>query len=248
MNFENKVVFVTGASRGIGRACAVAFARARAKSVVVNYAGNEAAAKETCGLVEGAGARALPMKFDVASPAECSRAVEAVVKEHGALDVLVNNAGISLDGLILRYKDEDWERTLSVNLKSVFNLCRAAARPMMKQKGGAIVNLTSVVGEVGNAGQSAYAASKAGMIGFTKSLARELASRKIRVNCVAPGFVDTDMTRGIPEAARTKLLEAIPLERMGSAPEVANAVLFLASDLAAYITGEVLRVNGGMHM
>ncbi len=247
MNFDNKVVFVTGGSRGIGRACAVAFAKAKARAVVINYAGNDAAAKETCGLIEAAGARSFAMKFDVAIPAECARAVDAIVKDHGSLDVLVNNAGISIDGLVMRFKDEDWDRIFAVNLKSVFNLCKAASRPMMKQKGGAIVNLTSVVGESGNAGQTAYSATKAGIIGFTKSLARELSSRNIRVNCVSPGYIDTDMTASLPPEAKQKLAEAVPLGRVGTAQEVADAVLFLASTRASYITGAVVRVNGGMY-
>jgi 3-oxoacyl-[acyl-carrier protein] reductase len=174
--------------------------------------------------------------------------VEAVVGEWGGLHVLVNNAGIALDQLVMRLKDEDWNRQLQVNLTGAFNLTRAAARPMMKQRGGAIVNLTSVVGEMGNAGQAAYAATKAGLIGLTKAVARELASRGIRVNAVAPGYVDTDMTGALPEAARTKLQEMIPLARMGTAQDVADAVAFLASDRASYVTGEVLRVNGGMYM
>jgi 3-oxoacyl-[acyl-carrier protein] reductase len=160
----------------------------------------------------------------------------------------VNNAGIAVDQLVVRLKDEDWNRQLQVNLTGTFNLIRAAARPMMKARRGAIVNVTSVVGEMGNAGQAAYAAAKAGQIGLTKSVARELASRNIRVNAVAPGFIDTDMTAALPEAARQKLLEAIPLARLGAGDDVANAVAFLASEEAAYVTGEVLRVNGGMYM
>jgi 3-oxoacyl-[acyl-carrier protein] reductase len=160
----------------------------------------------------------------------------------------VNNAGIAIDQLVMRIKDDDWNRTLSVNLTGNFNLIRAAARPMMKARRGAIVNVTSVIGEMGNAGQAAYAAAKAGQIGLTKSVARELASRNIRVNAVAPGYVETDMTSGLPEAAKTKMMELIPLARLGAAEDVANAVAFLASDQASYVTGEVLRVNGGMYM
>jgi 3-oxoacyl-[acyl-carrier protein] reductase len=247
-DFKGKTALVTGASRGIGRAIAVALARGGA-SVAINYAGNEAAANEALRLVTEAGApKAKLYRFDVADPAACSAAVEAVVAELGGLHVLVNNAGIALDQLVMRQKDEDWDRTLRVNLTGNFNLIRAAARPMMKAKGGAIVNLTSVVGEMGNAGQAAYAAAKAGQIGLTKSVARELASRNIRVNAVAPGFIDTDMTAALPEAAKAKLTEQIPLARLGSAEDVANAVVWLASDLASYVTGEVLRVNGGMYM
>jgi 3-oxoacyl-[acyl-carrier protein] reductase len=171
-----------------------------------------------------------------------------VVAELGGLHILVNNAGIAIDQLLMRLKDEDWQRQLDVNLTGAFNLVRAASRPMMKARGGAIVNLSSVVGEMGNAGQVAYAATKAGLIGLTKSVARELASRNIRCNAVTPGFIDTDMTSALPEAARTRMLESIPLARLGSAEDVANAVCFLASDQAAYVTGEVLKVNGGMYM
>jgi 3-oxoacyl-[acyl-carrier protein] reductase len=247
-DFKDKVALVTGASRGIGRAVALTLARGGA-SVALNYAGNEAAAAEALKLVQEAGApRAKLHKFDVADPAACAAAVEAIVGEWGGLHVLVNNAGIALDQLVMRLKDDDWNRQLQVNLTGAFNLTRAVARPMMKQKGGAIVNLTSVVGEMGNAGQAAYAATKAGLIGLTKAVARELASRGVRVNAVAPGYVDTDMTHALPEAARAKLQEMIPLARMGTAQDVAEAVAFLASDQASYVTGEVLRVNGGMYM
>jgi 3-oxoacyl-[acyl-carrier protein] reductase len=247
-DFKGKVALVTGASRGIGRAVAVTLARGGA-SVALNYAGNEAAAAEALRLVQEAGApRARLQRFDVADPAACNAAVEALVAEWGGLHVLVNNAGVALDQLVMRVKDEEWNRQLQVNLTGAFNLTRAAARPMMKQRGGAIVNLTSVVGEMGNAGQAAYAATKAGLIGLTKAVARELASRHVRVNAVAPGYVDTDMTQALPEAARGKLLELIPLARMGAAQDVADAVAFLASEQASYVTGEVLRVNGGMYM
>jgi 3-oxoacyl-[acyl-carrier protein] reductase len=247
-DFKGKTALVTGASRGIGRAVAVALAKGGA-SVALNYAGNAAAAEEALKLVVAAGApKAKLYRFDVADPAACNAAVEAVIADLGGLDILVNNAGIAIDQLVMRLKDEDWNRSLQVNLTGTFNLIRAAARPMMKARKGAIVNLTSVVGEMGNAGQAAYAAAKAGQIGLTKSVARELASRNIRVNAVAPGFIDTDMTQALPEATRQKLKEAIPLARLGSADDVANAVAFLASEEAAYVTGEVLRVNGGMYM
>ena len=245
--FKDKVVLVTGGSRGIGRSIAVAFAKQGA-TVVISYAGNEAAAQETLGLIQAAGAKGEAVRFDVADSTACASAVENVVKTHGRLDVLVNNAGVAVDGLVMRVKDDDWDKQLDTNLKGAFSLIRAASRPMMKQRSGAIINLTSVVGEMGNGGQAAYSASKAGLIGLTKSVAKELASRNIRVNAVSPGFIGTDMTAGINDEMRKKMLENIPLARLGTPEEVANAVVFLASDSAAYITGEVLKVNGGMYM
>ncbi len=246
-DLTGKVAIVTGGSRGIGRACAVAFAKAGAK-VVISYAGNEAAANETLGLIQAAGAKGEALKFDASDTAACANAVDHIVKTYGRLDVLVNNAGVAVDGLVMRVKDEDWDKQLDTNLKGAFALIRAASRPMMKQRGGAIINLTSVVGEMGNGGQAAYSASKAGIIGLTKAVARELASRNIRVNAVSPGFIGTDMTSGLSEDNKSKMLEAIPQSRLGSADEVAHAVLFLSSDAASYITGEVLKVNGGMYM
>ncbi|GHG83300.1 3-oxoacyl-[acyl-carrier-protein] reductase [Comamonas sp. JC664] len=246
--FKDKVVLVTGGSRGIGRACAVAFAKAGASTVVISYAGNEAAAQETVKLLEAEGAKAEAIRFDVADSAACASAVDGIVKSHGRLDVLVNNAGIAVDGLVMRVKDEDWDKQLDTNLKGSFSLIRAVSRPMMKQRGGAIINITSVVGEMGNGGQAAYSASKAGLIGLTKSVARELSSRNIRVNAVSPGFIGTDMTHQINDELRQKMLEGIPLGRLGNPEEVAGAVVFLAGDAASYITGEVLKVNGGMYM
>jgi 3-oxoacyl-[acyl-carrier protein] reductase len=247
-DFKGKTALVTGGSRGIGRAIVLALAKGGA-NVAINYAGNEAAANEALKLALEAGApKAKLYRFDVGDPAACAAAVESVVADFGGLHVLVNNAGIALDQLVMRMKDDDWNRTIQVNLTGNFNLIRAVSRPMMKAKGGAIVNVTSVIGEMGNAGQAAYAAAKAGQIGLTKAVARELASRNIRVNAVAPGYVGTDMTAGLPEAAKAKMLEMIPLARLGAAEDVANAVAFLASDEASYVTGEVLRVNGGMYM
>jgi 3-oxoacyl-[acyl-carrier protein] reductase len=247
LGLEGKVALITGGSRGIGRACALALGKAGA-TVVLSYAGNEAAAKETVDLIQKAGGRAKAIRFDVADTRACAEAVDGVVSEFGRLDVLVNNAGMAMDGLVMRIKDEDWDKQLDTNLKGAFALIRAASRPMMKQRGGAIVNLTSVVGETGNPGQVAYAASKAGLIGLTKSIARELASRGIRCNAVSPGFIGTDMTAHLSEDTKETLLQSIPLARLGTAEEVASAVVFLASDAAAYVTGEVLRVNGGMYM
>ncbi len=246
-DFKDKVVFITGGSRGIGRACAVAFAK-RGATVVINYAGNEAAATETVKLIGEAGGKGKAVRFDVANPEECNKAVEETVKELGRLDVLVNNAGVAIDGLIMRFADADYQKTLDINLKGAFNLIRAVSRTMMKQRAGVIINMTSIVGEMGNGGQAAYAASKAGLIGLTKAMAKELAPRNIRVCAVSPGFIETDMTTHIPEEARKMMLQVTPLARLGRAEEVAAATVFLASNDASYITGEVLKVNGGMYM
>ena len=247
-DFANKVALVTGGSRGIGRAIALELGK-RGASVVISYASNEAAAIETVKLLTDAGSpKAKSIRFDVADSEACSAAIDDVMKDFGRLDVLVNNAGVAIDGLLMRFKDEDWDKTLDTNLKGAFSLMRAVSRPMMKQKGGAIVNVSSIVGEMGNAGQAAYSASKAGLIGLTKSVARELASRNIRVNCVTPGFITTDMTAGLTQELKDKMSSAIPLARIGNAEEVAHAVAFLASDSASYITGEVVKVNGGMYM
>ena len=247
-DFKGKTALVTGASRGIGRAIAVALARGGAK-VALNYAGNQAAAEEALRLVREAGSpEARLFQFDVADPVAAGKAVDEVVTAMGGLHILVNNAGVALDQLVMRIKDDDWQRQLDVNLSGAFHLIRAATRPMMKARGGVIVNLTSVVGEMGNAGQAAYAATKAGLIGLTKSVARELASRNVRVNAVAPGYIDTDMTASLPQDAKQKMAEMIPLGRLGSVEDVAAAVAWLCSDQASYVTGEVLRVNGGMYM
>lgn len=248
LSLDGKVALVTGGSRGIGRATCVALARAGAAHVVINYAGNEAAANETAALVTAAGSTASTLRFDVADADACTAAVKETVANHGGLHILVNNAGISHDGLIMRVKDEDWARTLAVNLSGVMHLCRAVARPMMKQKGGAVVNLTSVVAQTGNAGQASYTAAKGGVIALSRTLARELASRNIRVNAVSPGYIDTDMTAELSDALKEKMVEQIPLARQGTAEEVANAIVWLASDASSYVTGHVLNVNGGMHM
>ena len=246
-DFLNKVALVTGGSRGIGRAIAQELGK-RGAQVVLSYAGNEAAATETVKAIVDAGGKAKAIRFDVCDSEACSAAIEEVIKDFGRLDVLVNNAGVAIDGLLMRFKDADWDKTIDTNLKGAFMLMRAVARPMMKQKGGAIVNVSSIVGEMGNAGQAAYAASKAGLLGLTKSVARELASRNIRVNAVTPGFITTDMTAALSPELKEKMAEAIPLSRIGNAEEVASAVAFLASDAASYITGEVLKVNGGLYM
>lgn len=246
-DLTGKVCLVTGGSRGIGRACAEALA-SRGAHVVIGYAGNEAAAREAAAACEAAGGKAEICQFDVSQTGAAEAAVADAAKRLGRLDVLVLSAGISLDGLLLRLKDDDFDRTLAVNLKGAVACARGALKPMMRAKGGRIIFVSSVVGEMGNVGQTAYAASKAALLGVAKSLAREYASRNITVNAVTPGFIETDMTRDLSEEAKTAMLTAVPLSRPGSASEVAAAVVFLASDEAGYVTGHALRVNGGMYM
>ena len=247
MLLDGKTALVTGASRGIGRAVALALAAAGAR-VAINYAGNVKAAEEVKAAVEAAGGTAILCQADVADSAAVEAMVAAVVKEFGTIDILVNNAGITRDTLLMRMKDEDFAKVLDTNLKGVFHCTKAVAKLMMKKRSGRIVNMASVVGLVGNAGQTNYAAAKAGVIGFSKSAAKELASRGITVNVVAPGFIGTDMTAGLPESVKEKMLTDIPLGRMGEPEDVASAVLFLASDQASYITGQVVNVDGGMVM
>ncbi len=244
---SGKIALVTGGSRGIGRAICVELAKLGAK-VVVNYAGNEAAANETLRLVKEAGGDGLTMRFDVGDRAAVDAAFEQMKTVHGGLHVLVNNAGISKDGLLLRFKDDDWAQTLATNLTGAFQCARAGAKLMTKQRWGRIINISSVVGESGNAGQVAYASAKAGLIGLTKTLAQELASRTITVNAVTPGFITTDMTGALTDDQKKMIIEKVPLGSMGSPDDVANAVAFLATDKARYITGHVLSVNGGMYM
>ena len=247
MLLDGKTALVTGASRGIGRAVALALAAAGAR-VAINYAGNVKAAEEVKAAVEAAGGTAILCQADVADSAAVEAMVAAVAKEFGTIDILVNNAGITRDTLLMRMKDEDFAKVLDTNLKGVFYCTKAVSKLMMKKRAGRIVNMASVVGLVGNAGQTNYAAAKAGVIGFSKSAAKELASRGITVNVVAPGFIGTDMTAGLPESVKEKMLTDIPLGRMGEPEDVANAVLFLASDQASYITGQVVNVDGGMVM
>ncbi|MEE0722136.1 MAG: 3-oxoacyl-[acyl-carrier-protein] reductase [Caecibacter sp.] len=247
MHLTGKTAIVTGGSRGIGRAVSVALAKAGA-NVAIIYAGNTAAAEETKKLVERCGAKAELFQCDVADEASVASMVKNVKKDFGSIDILINNAGITRDGLLMIMKEEDWNAVLQTNLTGVYHCTKAVSHIMMKQKAGAIVNLTSVVGETGNAGQANYAAAKAGVIGFTKAVAKELASRHIRCNAVAPGYVETDMTAFLTEEGKDAMLKTIPLGRPASADDVAQAVLFLASDEASYITGQVLNVDGGMVM
>ena len=247
MDFSGKTAVVTGGSRGIGRAVCLELAKGGA-NVVLCYAGNEAAAAETVSACEALGAKALAVKCDVADSAQVKALMDEAVKAFGRIDILVNNAGITRDGLLMMMKEDDFDAVISANLRGTFLCMKAVSRLMMKQRYGRIVNLSSVVGLRGNAGQVNYAASKAGVIGMTKSLAKELASRGVTVNAVAPGFINTDMTAAMTEAAKTATLAAIPMQRLGAPEDVARAVAFLASDSAAYITGQVLAVDGGMAM
>jgi 3-oxoacyl-[acyl-carrier protein] reductase len=244
-SLSNKVALVTGASRGIGAAIALELA-ARGAAVAVNYAGSADAAADVVARIEAAGGRAVALQADVSDPAGASALVEQSIAQLGGLDIVVNNAGITRDGLLVRMSDEDWGAVITTNLTGVFSVTRAAAKHLMKQRSGSIVNVTSVVGLVGNAGQANYAAAKAGVIGLTKSVARELASRNVRANAVAPGFIETDMTAALSEAVSDAARGQIALGRFGSVEDVAAAVAFLASDEASYITGQVLAVDGGM--
>ena len=246
-NTAVKTALVTGASRGIGAAIAKKLA-ARGFMVIINYGHSSAAAEEVKNQIEQAGGQAVLMQGDVSSGDDVDRMFKDIKKTWGRLDVLVNNAGINRDTLLVRMKEDQWDAVLSTDLKSVFFTTKAAASLMMRQRSGSIINIASVVGITGNAGQANYAAAKAGVIGFTKSAAKDLAARGIRVNAIAPGFIETDMTDAIPEKIREGMLETIPLRRGGKAEDVANAVAFLASDDAGYITGQVLKVDGGMVM
>ncbi|MFP4975855.1 3-oxoacyl-[acyl-carrier-protein] reductase [Paenibacillus sp. CN-4] len=244
---KGQTALVTGASRGIGRSIALALAEQGVK-VAVNYAGGESAALETVRLIEERGSEAFAVQGNVGSSEQAETLVKEVLNAWGRIDILVNNAGITRDNLIMRMKEEEFDQVIETNLKGVFNCLKAVTRPMMKQRYGRIINISSVVGVTGNPGQANYSAAKAGIIGLTKSAARELASRGITVNCIAPGFIDTDMTRELPENVREELVKGIPLSRLGAPEDIGMAALFLASEGAAYMTGQTLHVDGGMHM
>ncbi|NSL46635.1 3-oxoacyl-[acyl-carrier-protein] reductase len=247
MHVDGKVALITGGSRGIGRAVAIKLAGAGAK-VVINYAGNLAAAQEVEQTIKAAGGEAVIIQGDVADAGSVERMINQMIDTYGRIDILVNNAGITRDGLLIRMKEEDWDAVLNTNLTGVFHCTKAVARLMTKQRSGKIINISSVVGVTGNIGQANYAAAKAGVIGFTKAMAKELASRGITVNAVAPGFIATDMTAVLPEQIKTELISRIPLGKLGSPEDISAAVLFLASEAASYITGQTLNVNGGMAM
>jgi len=246
VELSGKVALVTGAAQGIGKAIALLLAKNGAGVVVSDI--NLEKAQETANEIQGMGRRSFAIKVNVADLKDVERMVEAIVEQFGRIDILVNNAGITRDRLILRMTEEDWDAVLNVNLKGTFNCTKAAIRHMSKQKSGKIVSIASVSGEMGNPGQANYAASKAGVIGFTKTIAREFAGRGINVNAIAPGYIQTPMTDAVPEKAKEELKRMIPMERLGQPEDVAQAVLFLVSENSSYITGQVLNVNGGIYM
>lgn len=247
MQLTDKVALVTGASRGIGRAIALLMAKQGA-DVVVNYSGSEGAAQETVDAILAMGRKAIKIKANVGNAEEVAAMVDEAHTTFGRIDILVNNAGITRDGLLMRMKDSDWDDVININLKGVYLMTKAVSKIMMKQRSGKIVNMTSVVGVTGNAGQANYSASKAGVIGFTKTCAKELASRGITVNAIAPGFIHTDMTDVLPDKVKDAMVYTIPLGRMAEPDEVAAVAAFLVSDMSSYITGQVINVDGGMVM
>ena len=247
MNLTGKVALVTGASRGIGQAAAIELAKAGA-DIIVNFIGNEAVAQETVEAIEALGRKAIKIKANVGDADDVQAMVDKAHATFGHIDILVNNAGITRDGLLIRMKDSDWDEVLNINLKGVYLVTKAVAKLMVKQRAGRIINMTSVSGVTGNVGQANYAAAKAGVIGFTKTCAKELAARGITVNAIAPGFIETAMTDVLPEKIKEGIAATVPLGRMGQPEEIAGVVTFLASDFARYITGQVLNVDGGMVM
>ena len=246
-SLTDQVGLVTGASRGIGRMVACRLAQAGVH-VVANFLRNRAAAEETAQRIEAAGGRVTLAQFDVSDPEAVQAAVSGLAERLGRCDILVNNAGMTIDALALRFKAADWDQVMAVNLRGAFNCTKAVARSMVRARYGRIINMASVIGSMGNAGQAAYAAAKAGIVGFTKAMARELAARNITVNAVAPGFIETEMTANLPEAVRAEYVKLIPVGRLGTVEEVAETVLFLACPESAYITGQVIGVNGGLYM
>lgn len=249
-SLKGKTALITGGTAGIGKAIAILYAKEGANVIIFGTNAERAASV----LAEIEAAKIFPEQkchsqlVNVSKTQEVEQAVDAVLKEFGQIDILVNNAGITKDGLLMKMSEDDWDQVLNVNLKSVYNLCKALCRPMMKARSGAIINISSVIGLIGNAGQANYAASKSGIIGFTQSLAKELASRNIRVNCIAPGYIETSMTDVLPQAVKEQVLAKIPMNRIGQPDDIAHAALFLAGARSAYITGQVLTVDGGMVM
>ncbi|WP_092924414.1 MULTISPECIES: 3-oxoacyl-[acyl-carrier-protein] reductase [Romboutsia] len=247
LNLKNKIAVITGGSRGIGKEIAKKLAYNGA-NIVINYTSKEEEALKTKEEIENLGVKCIVIKCDVSKSEEVNEMINKTIKEFGRVDILVNNAGITKDNLLMKMKEEDFDKVIDINLKGVFNCTKAVTRPMMKNKYGKIINISSVVGVIGNAGQANYCASKAGVIGFTKSTARELASRNININAVAPGFIDTDMTKVLSDDIKNSMLSTIPKKEFGKPEDVANAVVFLASDMSSYITGQVINVDGGMVM
>ncbi len=245
MRLDSKIALITGASKGIGRAIAIKFAQLGAY-VIINYSSSADEASKVVDAIEKEGGKAYALKADVSNKDEVDSMFESIIKTCGELHILVNNAGVTKDGLLIRMNESDWDKVIDVNLKGVYNCTKEASKIMIKNRYGKIINLSSVVGLTGNAGQSNYAAAKAGIIGFSKSVARELASRGINVNVIAPGFIETDMTGRLSEQTKLKILSSIPLGKYGKAEDVANLASFLASDLSGYITGQVFNVDGGM--
>lgn len=245
MNLENKIALITGGSRGIGRAIALELARSGV-NIGISYVSNEDKANEVVEAIKEHGVKAIAVKGNVSLEEDVSNMVKTIEKELGAIDILVNNAGVTKDNLLIRMKTQEWDEVMDVNLKGTFLCTKAVSRSMMKKRYGKIINITSVVGIMGNAGQGNYSASKAGVIGFTKSMAKELSSRGIRVNAIAPGFIETDMTDVLKDEIKDEMLKAIPLNTLGNPKDIANLVVFLASDRSDYITGQVINVDGGL--